>query len=162
MQLFSAVSSAIATVVSLRTVTTGAGGATAARIPHILPYLPQKSSWSDDSHAALAPKKKNILSIKSNDNLPSGREERKEKNNNNDCVQNWSPTSVRKDEQSSRNKKLGSPTRWRSNKILCFPYPEKLQFTPYPYVGQWNPKNHYKFLQLTYALNNSIILDCQQ
>jgi hypothetical protein len=40
-----------------------------------------------------------------------GREERKEKNNNNDCVQNWSPTSVRKDEQSSRNKKLGPSTR---------------------------------------------------
>jgi hypothetical protein len=39
-----------------------------------------------------------------------GREEQKEKNNN-DCVQNWSPTSVRKDEQSSRNKKLGPPTR---------------------------------------------------
>jgi len=41
---FSPVSSAIATVVSLRTVTTGAVGATAARIPRILSYLPQKSS----------------------------------------------------------------------------------------------------------------------
>jgi len=28
------------------------------------------------------------------------------------------PTSVRKDEQSSRNKKLGPPTRWRSSKYF--------------------------------------------
>jgi len=44
MQLFSTVSSAIATVVSLGTVTTDAVGATAARIPRILSYLPQQSS----------------------------------------------------------------------------------------------------------------------
>jgi hypothetical protein len=51
------------------------------------------------------------MTIFQSSNLPRGREEKKEKNNNDDCVQNWSPTSVRKDEQSSRNKKLGPPTR---------------------------------------------------
>ncbi len=121
MQLFSTVSSAIAIVVSLGTVTTSAVGATVAMNS---PYSTTSSTkiimiWWFSRHTRTQEEEYIINQIKwQSSNLPRGREERKEKNNYNDCVQNWSPTSVRKDEQSSRNKKLGSPTRWRSNKYF--------------------------------------------